>query len=58
MARTFDAQKLSVPDNDADVGGTITTWLNGLSIGSDHTVYSVNVMHVRGFYEVIVIYEP
>ena len=58
MARNFTAQKLSVPDNAADVGGTITTWLDGLSIGSDHTVYSINVMYVKGFYEVIVIYEP
>jgi len=60
MAKDFEVAKTSIPDNqsDAEVAAAIETFLDDLSIGSDHTVYELSVEHVHGFWHVVVIYEP
>lgn len=58
MAKTFSVSKISVADNSSDVAGAIKTSLDALGIGNDNTVYSITVTHLRGFFEVITVYEP
>jgi len=60
MARNFEVSKTQVADNltDANVAAAIETWLDGLSIGSSHTVYEITVEHYAGFWHCICIYEP
>ena len=57
MAKTFTVAVKSVPDNDANRHTTIKDWLDGLSIGDSATVHSITMVHLRGFYELTVIYE-
>jgi len=55
MPITFSVAKNKFPDNVADstTATNIKNWLDGLSIT---TVYLLQVQHVQGFWEVIVIY--
>ena len=58
MAKDFGVATLSVPDNNASRASTIEDWLDGLNIPTGNTVYAINIVHLRGFYEVTIIYEP
>lgn len=58
MGLNFKVEKLDVPDNASDVAGDIETWLAGLNIPTNHTVYSLSIVHLHGFFVCLVVYEP
>ena len=58
MAKDFEVAKTQIPDNASDIADDIETFLDGLSIGTDNTVYEITIEHYQGFWHVIVVYEP
>jgi len=63
MAKVFTSKlakfKMTEDSTEAQttVQALIDTWLDGLEIGTDNTVYSINAFRHRGFLWVAIIYE-
>jgi len=63
MAKVFTSKlaKFKLTEDSTEAQTTvqvlIDTWLDGLEIGTDNTVYSVNTFKYRGFLWVAIIYE-
>ena len=58
MAKTFTVAKNSFPDNlsNEEFNTNVKEWLDGLSIG-DSATYTIDLAHVKGFWEIAVIHE-